>query len=79
MPELAELKLTADYINQEAEGRVFRNIRHNPEHKWKPLEQASPNFKIRAESRCKELILYMNDYPVKMTMGMSGYFRATLS
>lgn len=77
MPELAELKLTADYINQEAEGRVFRNIRHNPEHKWKPLEQKSPNFKIRAESRGKELILYMNDYPVKMTMGMSGYFRAT--
>lgn len=44
MPELAELKLTADYINQEAEGHVFRNIRHNPEHQWKKIEDGKWDY-----------------------------------
>jgi len=61
MPELAELKLTADYINKASEGKTFKKIKNNPEHKWKPLLQQSPNFKIKAESRGKELILYMGN------------------
>lgn len=77
MPELAELKLTADYINRVSIGRTFKKIRKNPEHKWKDLEQQNQYFEISAESRGKELILYMDQYPVRMTMGMSGYFRMT--
>ena len=77
MPELAELKLTADYINKTAKGKTFKKIKKNPEHKWKPLEQQNQFFEISAESRGKELILYMDQYPVRMTMGMSGYFRLT--
>ena len=77
MPELAELRLTADYINQTVKGKTFNKVKNNPEHKWKPLFQKHPSFTIKAKSRGKELIVYMNNYPIRMTMGMSGYFRIT--
>tara|TARA_B100000963_G_scaffold334854_1_gene328439 strand:- start:16227 stop:17048 length:822 start_codon:yes stop_codon:yes gene_type:complete len=77
MPELAELRLTADYINQTVKGKTFNKVKNNPEHKWKPLFQKHPLFTIKAKSRGKELIVYLNNYPIRMTMGMSGYFRMT--
>ena len=33
MPELAELKLSAQYINEECEGKTFTSIKKNPVHK----------------------------------------------
>lgn len=81
MPELAELKLTADYINKAAEGRTFNGIKKNPVHKGKPLEVPFEKFWLRAKSRGKELVLYIHDsfseesIPIRWTMGMAGHFR----
>ena len=80
MPELAEVKLTADYITAAAKDRRFNTILKNPEHKGDPIEGelfASP-FTLSAESRGKELRLVINNRSyINMTMGMSGYFRLT--
>lgn len=77
MPELAELKLTADYINKVSKGKTFVNIKKNPQHKWKEVVQEEKEFKINAKSRGKELIVYLNEYPIRMSMGMTGHFRMT--
>lgn len=77
MPELAELRLTADYINEAAKGKSFKNPKRNPVHKWKPTIMPRDNYGITAQSRGKELILYMDQYPIRMSMGMSGHFRLT--
>ena len=80
MPELAELRLTADYINQEAQNRVFTSVKKNPVHKGKEVEIPFNGFTISAESRGKELMLTLTQYnsphqvKLLMTMGMSGHF-----
>jgi len=81
MPELAELKLTADYINQASEGRTYNGIAKNPQHKGELFEVPFEKFNIQAISRGKELVVYLYDYnsndvlPLRMTMGMAGHFR----
>ena len=81
MPELAELRLTADYINQESQNRIFTAVKKNPVHKGKEVEIPFRGFTISAESRGKEILLTLTQvnspHQVKllMTMGMSGYFK----
>jgi len=83
MPELAELKLTADYINKSAADLLFVNIRKNPIHKGKEISVPYKKFYISAESRGKELMLLIKDkysqdsMNLLMTMGMSGHFKFT--
>lgn len=83
MPELAELKLTADFINKFAENNIFTEISKNPIHKGLSLDKPFSSFKISAESRGKELLLYIKDtnsdlqQNLLMTMGMSGHFSYT--
>jgi len=85
MPELAELRLTADYINQEAKNRIFSGVVKNPEHKGEEVEIDFP-FIIEAKSRGKELMLTISTAPefvtdqvevkhLMMGMGMTGYFK----
>lgn len=80
MPELAELKLTADYINTSAKGLKFVNIIKNPSHKGLEIKRPFDHFMITAKSRGKELMITLadrdSDDSVKllMTMGMSGTF-----
>ena len=57
MPELAELKLTADYINESASGLKYKTIEKNPVHKGEEVNKPFNNFEITAESRGKELVL----------------------
>ena len=57
MPELAELKLTADYINESASGLKYKNIEKNPEHKGERINKPFDTFEITSESRGKELVL----------------------
>ena len=58
MPELAELRLTADYINQESNDRIFTKIKKNPVHKGADIfEDINFPFVLSAESRGKELML----------------------
>ncbi len=83
MPELAELKLTADFINHFARGNTFVNILKNPVHKGTSLESPFSSFKISAQSRGKELLVTLQDLNsdreknLLMTMGMSGHFAYT--
>jgi len=86
MPELAELKLTADFINRHSEGKVFHSIWKNPVHKGNEVRFSYP-FELKAFSRGKELMLQVfaadcfltdanNEFiPLMMTMGMSGHFQ----
>ena len=86
MPELAELRLTADYINKAVspkrhKGLKFVNVVKNPEHKGSDIRFPKGGFTISAKSRGKELILIMKGrnqlYHLRMTMGMSGSFKLT--
>ncbi len=83
MPELAELRLTADFINKSANGLKFVNIKKNPVHKGSEVVAPFEYFNLSAESRGKELILTIKDADsnekksLLMTMGMSGHFAHT--
>lgn len=83
MPELAELKLTADYVNLNSKGITYVNIEKNPEHKGANLEIPFKYFNVLAESQGKEIVMTIKDQdsdmsiPVRMTMGMSGHFKVT--
>ena len=83
MPELAELKLTSDYVNQVSEGITFTKVEKNTQHKGKDLDIPFTKFKIKAESKGKEMVLYFLDnysdqfVTARITMGMSGHFKLT--
>jgi endonuclease VIII-like 1 len=80
MPELAEVKLTADYVNKSTQGKIFYQVRKNPSHKGK-LFEVPKSFKIWAVSRGKEFKLHFEHdggtESLIMTMGMSGHFKLT--
>ena len=80
MPELAELRLTADYINGVASGVTFDDVQKSPQHKGEEPLLASDQFTISAESRGKELMLHLEHgtepaEKLLMSMGMSGHFQ----
>lgn len=82
MPELAELRLTAEYINAASEGREFFKVEKNPTHKGAEFSAPYSKFKIGAKSRGKEIVMYLYESattytPIKITMGMSGHFQLT--
>jgi len=80
MPELAELKLTSDYVNGVSAGKVFSHISKNPEHKWIEVDFGEP-FTIKSQSRGKEIMLTLESTVsekvdnLMMTMGMSGHYQ----
>jgi endonuclease VIII-like 1 len=82
MPELAELKITAEYINTLCNGLTFKKVLKNPTSKNIDLTVPFDLFKIKAQSRGKELKLtlikesdrYSTELDIYMNMGMSGYF-----
>ena len=80
MPELAEVKLTADYVNRMVAEKTFFEVRKNPSHKGKLFDHPE-SFKISAISRGKEFKLLLEHSGgtehLLMTMGMSGYFKVT--
>ena len=83
MPELAELKFTSDYVNEVSEGMTYVGVKKNPVHKGDELEIPFEKFKIKAQSKGKEMVLYILDkgsdqyIPIRMTMGMAGHFKLT--
>lgn len=80
MPELAELKLTSDFVNGVVKGKVFTHISKNPEHKWIDVDFGSP-FTIESFSKGKEIKLVLESTEtdktdnLMMTMGMGGHFQ----
>lgn len=83
MPELAEIKLTAEYINQSAKDLIFTEVIKNPAHKGAEIKIPFTKFQLHAESRGKEIVLYIlevgdiDHIPIRMSMGMSGHFKLT--
>lgn len=79
MPEIAELRITADYVNKISEGKNFYTISKNPVHKGCDIVAFETPFKISAKSRGKELCLFLTTdtttNSLRMTMGMSGHFK----
>ena len=79
MPELAELKIMADYINHESSGKSFNKSFHvevgNNPVEFKLLE----NFKVEAESFGKELRIKVyhdvTSFNIAVFMGMSGNWK----
>jgi len=78
MPEIAEVRITSDFVNRLSEGKQFYEIRKNPQHKGLDLSVDSP-FTIRSKSRGKEMCLEISTpteiKSLRMTMGMSGHFK----
>ena len=83
MPELAELRFTADYVNEVSEGQTYLRVEKNPIHKCEDLNIPFNKFKIKAKTKGKEMVLYFLDMesdkflPVRITMGMSGHFKVS--
>lgn len=83
MPELAELRLTSDFINHQTRGRIFKTIEKNPVHKGLSIDSPFDSFYITSQSRGKELVVTLHDTQshnyqhLLMTMGMSGHFSFT--
>jgi endonuclease VIII-like 1 len=76
MPELAELKIMADYINQNVKDKTFKKIYHVEKGNVSVDSNLIENFKVESISNGKELILrvYHDDADLKFSifMGMSG-------
>lgn len=87
MPELAELKIMADYINHHSKEKTF-NKSYHVEKGNNPVEfQLLENFKVEAESFGKELKINLNpvvsnssnhdvtSFDISVFMGMSGNWK----
>lgn len=83
MPELAELRITADFINHYSNGLTFNRVEKSQTSKNLQPNIPFSKFKIKAESRGKELKLTLKQDQLStgliMTMGMAGMFRIVLT
>ena len=61
MPELAELKFTADYVNESSGDISYVNVKKNPVHKGEELDIPFKKWRMRAETKGKEMVLYCLD------------------
>lgn len=84
MPELAELSLSSQMINQVSEGKTYIKINKNPKHKGLDIKAPFERFSIESISRGKELLLIFKDKyeelsndSLKFTFGMAGHFKYT--
>jgi len=77
MPELAELKLTADYVNLNSKGITYVNVEKNPEHKGENLEIPFKYFNILVESQGKEIVMTIKEVILPHTIPdyKSGFFK----
>lgn len=81
MPELAEIKIMSEYINNVCLGEDFTSISVSPE-VARRLSLVQPTelqiFDISAEARGKELLLTLSSgiykYQLSVSMGMSGHW-----
>ncbi len=85
MPELAEIKIMSDHINNKCSGLLFSSVLKNPDHKSKtnldPLSEfMKEEVSVSSEARGKELSIIFSNKESEMKlyfmMGMSGNFKA---
>lgn len=76
MPELAELKIMSDYINQNVKDKTFTKLYHVEKGNNSVDSNLIENFKVESISNGKELILKVHnsdsDLKFSVFMGMSG-------
>jgi endonuclease VIII-like 1 len=79
MPELPELRIMQDYINQNVEGRKFNKLYHVEKGNNPVDSELIENFQIHCESFGKELKLKLFNSEKELTfsvfMGMSGNWK----
>jgi endonuclease VIII-like 1 len=79
MPELAELKIMQDYINQNVEDKVFKKLYHVEKGNNAKDSNLIENFKVKSKSWGKELKLRVyhdvTDLTFSIFMGMSGNWK----
>ena len=61
MPEWAEVKISADFINTNAKGKLFTELYHVEKGNIAKLDTKWSNFTITADTNGKELIVYLNN------------------
>jgi endonuclease VIII-like 1 len=75
MPEWAEVKISADFINSNSKNKIFTNLYHVEKGNIEKLDTNFSNFTISADTNGKELIGYINQFPIHVFMGMSGSWK----
>jgi endonuclease VIII-like 1 len=83
MPELAEVRLTSEYVNMVVEGKTFSSTWKNPVHKLHDLDllphTMGKDFTIKSIARGKEIKLTIcpigqAEFGIMFTLGMGGKF-----
>lgn len=74
MPEWSEVKISADYINENTRGKNFISL-YNVEKGNNAIKDIHNNFTITADTNGKELILNIGNIPIYIFMGMSGNWK----
>lgn len=76
MPEWAEVKISADYINQNSQNKTFTSLYDVAKGNSAVLNNSFSNFNLVADTNGKELILKITqnnqNIPIHVFMGMSG-------
>jgi endonuclease VIII-like 1 len=76
MPEISEVKLTAEFINHANQNRSIKDVQFLKTNKLKLVEELNIiGSTISAVSRGKELKLFFNQEPVVISLGMTGCFK----
>jgi endonuclease VIII-like 1 len=73
MPEISEVRIMSDFINQYSNIK-FKKAFH-VEKGNKPIGFIDKPFKINSYSKGKELLLFIDDLPIHIFMGMSGNWK----
>ena len=76
MPEISEVKLTSEFVNNANKKRHIVDVKYLKTNKLKLIEDIDVLGKrISANSRGKELKLFFDDEPVVISLGMTGCFK----
>ena len=76
MPEISEVKLTSEFVNNANKNRHIVDVKYLKTNKLKLIEDIDVLGKrISANSRGKELKLFFDDEPVVISLGMTGCFK----
>jgi endonuclease VIII-like 1 len=76
MPEWAEVKISADYINQNSQNKTFTSLYDVAKGNSAIINSSFSNFNVIADTNGKELLLKITqnnqNIPIHVFMGMSG-------
>jgi endonuclease VIII-like 1 len=73
MPEISEVRIMSDFINQNSKNKF--NKAFHVEKGNIPTQFLDKEFVIKSDSRGKELLLFIDDLPIHVFMGMSGNWK----